>query len=231
MVFQIHFDVYITYNFLAMDVNLDFFCSFDVSKASKLIEVSSKGISSVIQGFISRADEASSFDDIVSLVECWSCKILINRMNLELFEGVNWSYCMLPNIANNIIKTLSLKVIDRIRTHPKLHVNVANLLIIPICLILFEEISHCIVLIFCRKSEISACFEWFPFAKRPSFEVIDLSWPIPRHVDLLRDCSQFIMIVNFSPKERVFRFDWHDPFLTLSSPILWFMITIIKNKF
>ena len=93
---------------------MDFVVRLDVPKAGMLIEVSPEGVSGMIQRFVSSADEAASFDEVVSIVKSWGGEILINGMDFEAFEGINGSDSMLPDISNDIIKASIFKHVDRV---------------------------------------------------------------------------------------------------------------------
>ena len=62
----------------------------------------------------------------MSLIESGNGEVIINRMDIELLEGVDWSDSVLPNVAHDIVETSLFEHIDRIWRHPILHVNVSN---------------------------------------------------------------------------------------------------------
>jgi len=76
--------------------------------------MSAECIASMIKSFITSTDKTTTFDDVMSLIKAWSCKIFIDRMNLKVMKWVNRSDGMLPDISNYIIKISSFKKVDRI---------------------------------------------------------------------------------------------------------------------
>ncbi len=159
----------------------------NISEASKLIKMPSEGISWVEKWLISGADEASSFDQIMSFIECWSCEIFIYRMDIKSLERINWSNGMLPYITNNVKELSCFEPVDRVRREPIFQINVSYWLIFPVCLIRRKLIPDSKVLAFSWKSIILASLPAFPIAKSLSFEIIDFGRPVPRH---LSDCLQ-----------------------------------------
>jgi len=103
----------------------------NISKSSVLVKMPPKRKSRMINCLVTCTDETTSFYKIMSVIKSWCCKIFINRMNLKSFKRIDWSDCMLPNITYNIVKSLSLEHINRIRRNPILKVNISNLTIIP----------------------------------------------------------------------------------------------------
>lgn len=79
------------------------------------------------------------FDHEMPTIKSRSCKIFINWMNVKVFERINRSWAMLPNISNYIIKITCFKIIDRIRRKPILHINVTKLSMLSIQMILFRR--------------------------------------------------------------------------------------------
>lgn len=77
-----------------------------------LIKMSPESVSRMIQSFISRTDKTPALDQIMSVIKGRCRKVLINGMDLKTFEGINWRGGMLPNIADNIIKSISLEHVD-----------------------------------------------------------------------------------------------------------------------
>lgn len=94
--------------------------------------MSSEGVSGVIESLVAGADETSSLDKVVSVVESRSREILIDGVDFETFEGINRSNCVLPDISNNVVESLCLEHIDRIRGQPVLKIDVADLAVLPI---------------------------------------------------------------------------------------------------
>ncbi len=88
---------------------------FYVSETCELIEMSSKSVSRVIESLVTCTYKAASFDQIMSLVKGGSAEIFIDGMDLKLFERIDGSDSMLPNISNNIIEIACFEHIDRIR--------------------------------------------------------------------------------------------------------------------
>ena len=91
-----------------------FFCPdrvlrLHISESCELIEVSSESISSMFKCFISGTNKTTSFDHIVPTIKSRSCKVFINRMDLEILERVDRSGTVLPYISNDIIELSSLK--------------------------------------------------------------------------------------------------------------------------
>ena len=109
-----------------MEVVLKLNFRLDVSEACKLIEMSSEGISCMINSRVSCAYEAASFNHVVTLIISGGRKVLVNWVDLEVLEWINRSNSMLPNIANYIVKISSFEHIYRVRRHPILHVDVTN---------------------------------------------------------------------------------------------------------
>ncbi len=95
-----------------MGVYLHLDVGFDVPKACKLVKMSSKGVSCVIKGFVACTDEAASFKKIVPLVESRGSEVLVNWMDLKLFEGVDRCDGMLPNVSYDIIEVSSFEHVD-----------------------------------------------------------------------------------------------------------------------
>ncbi len=100
--------------------------------------MSSEGVSGVIESLVAGADETSSLDEVVSVVESRSREVLINGVNFETFERINRSNCVLPDISNNVVKPLCLEHIDRIWRQPVLEVDVPDLTVFPIIQIFLE---------------------------------------------------------------------------------------------
>jgi hypothetical protein len=94
--------------------------------------MSSEGVSGVIERLITSADETSSLDEVVSVVESRSREVLIDGVDFETFEGINRSNCVLPDISNNVVEPLCLEHIDRIWRQPVLKVDVTDLAVFPI---------------------------------------------------------------------------------------------------
>lgn len=157
-----------------------------------LIKVPPKRISRMINCLVTCTDETASFYKIMSVIKSWCCKIFINWMDLKSFKRINWSNRMLPNVSNNIIKSLSLEHINRIRREPILKINISNLTIIPSVKIFLKQVSNSVILIFCWKSKLFASFLTFPLAKGLGFKVVNFYRPVPWNLDNPCDCSQII---------------------------------------
>ncbi len=101
-----------------------FIIRFNVSKTSKLMEVSSKSISCVLKCLVSSTYEATSFDHKMPSVECRSCEIFINGMNVKVFKWINGCGTVLPYISGNIIEITSLEMVNRIWREPIFHIDI-----------------------------------------------------------------------------------------------------------
>ena len=158
---------------------------FDVSETCKLIKMSSEILSWLRQSLVSSWNKASSFDDIMSIVKSNSWEILIGGMNFKFIEGVKRSNGMLPDVTDYIMELSLFEHVNRVRRHPVLHIDVSCFLIKPIRLIFRHYPSYWKIFIFSWQSCINSCLLCPPFTKSTSLEIIYLSWPIPRHLDLL----------------------------------------------
>jgi hypothetical protein len=74
----------------------------------------------MIECLISSTDKTTPFNKIMPFVKARSSEIFIDRVYLELSEGVNWSDCVLPNIAHNIVDSFGREHINWIWRHPVL---------------------------------------------------------------------------------------------------------------
>lgn len=74
----------------------------------------------MIKSLISGADETSSLDHVVSVIEGWSSEVFVNGMDFEAFEGVNWSDCVLPDVSDNIVESIGFEHVYWIRGKPVL---------------------------------------------------------------------------------------------------------------
>lgn len=135
---QVHFDIAVRNHGRRVNVNLHLNIRLDVSKACKLIEMPSESIPGMIESLIASRNETSSLYKIMPLVEGRSREVLVNRVNFKFLKGINGCDGVLPNVANNVVKIPSFEHIHRIRRHPIFHVNIANLLVLPTCLIFRE---------------------------------------------------------------------------------------------
>ena len=154
----------------------------------------------------------------MSLVKCWSWKVLVDWMYLKFLKWIDWRNCMLPYIAYDVKEVSTFEHIYGVRRHPKLHIYVSRWLILPIRLVCLQLFSDSIVLVFSRETGVAACLESPPFAEGSGFKVVDFGWPVPRHVNLSVQGSEFIVFSVFPPKERESRFDWSKPPLSFFTP-------------
>lgn len=148
-----------------MDVYLHLYFGLDVPETCELIEMSSESVSCMVESFVACADETAAFDYIMSLVEGGSGEVFVDWMDLEFLEGIDGSNGMLPDIAYDIVEVASFEHVDWIRRHPKLHIDVAHRLVLPVGLILLQNISNGIVFIFSRQASVFSCFLASPFAE------------------------------------------------------------------
>lgn len=94
--------------------------------------MSSEGVSGVIESLVTGADETSSLDEVMSVVESRSREVFVDGVDFETFKGINRSNCMLPDISHNIVETLGLEHTDWVGGQPVLEVDVADLAVFPI---------------------------------------------------------------------------------------------------
>lgn len=110
----------------------------DIPKSCKLIEVSSKSISSMFECLISSTDEATTFYHIVSTIESWGWEVLVNWMNFEVFEWIDRSRTVLPNISHNIIEVTCFEKVNRVWREPVFHIDISSLSMKPLMFIFSE---------------------------------------------------------------------------------------------
>ena len=230
MMLKVHLYVFVWNNFgwVGIYLHLDF--CFNVPKASKLIKMPSKGVSGVVKGLVACTNEASSFDHVVPLVESRGGEVLVNGMYFKFLEGINRSDSVLPNIAYDIIEISSFEHVDWIWRHPKLHIDVSYWFVLPISLVLLQDISNRIVFIFGGKTSVFRCFLCSPFAEGSCLQVVDFSWPVPRHIDFSKKSSKLIFLTVFPPEKRQIRMNWSKPPLSFISPKLWTLIASLKDE-
>jgi hypothetical protein len=106
-----------------------------------LVKVSSERVSRMVQSLISSADKASSLDNVVPVVKSWGREVFVNRMNLKSFKWINWSYCMLPYISDNIVEAICVEHVDWIWRKPVLQIDVTDFLALPFVQIFGQEVS------------------------------------------------------------------------------------------
>lgn len=99
----------------------------DISETSELVEVPSEGVSSMLESLVSSADETSSFDHVVTTIVSWGWEILVDRVDFEVLEWVDWSWTVLPYVPYNVIEISSFKKVNRVRWKPVFHVYVPSL--------------------------------------------------------------------------------------------------------
>lgn len=227
---EVHLYIVIWDDWIRVAVHLHLNLAFDISQTCELVEVPSESKPSVIESFIACWNETSSFDQIVPLVIGRSGEVFIDWMDFELFERVDWSDGVLPNISHDIVEISNFEHVNRVRWHPILHVDVSNWLILPIGLVSWQLTSYSIPFVFSRETSIFSCFCCSPVAESPSFQVIYFCWPVPGHVDLFEESSKLIMFSIFPPKEGHRWPDRGNPLLPFLSPILWFFVASIIDK-
>ena len=103
----------------------------NIPETCMLIEMSSESISCMVKHLISSTNEASSLDNIMSIIKSWSGKIFINRMDLKAFKRINGSDCMLPDISHNIVEAILVKHVDWVGWKPVLQIKISNLFVLP----------------------------------------------------------------------------------------------------
>lgn len=111
--------------------NKRFSICFYISEACKLVEMPSKCVSRMLKRLITTAYKTSSFYCKMTAIKSRSCKIFINWMNLKIFKWIYWSRAVLPDISNNVIKSIILKIVDRTWRKPFFHVYISYFSIFP----------------------------------------------------------------------------------------------------
>lgn len=198
--------------------------------------MSSEWISSMIKSLISCTDETTSFYYIMSVIKSWSCKVLIKRVNLEAFKGVDRIDSMLPDIANNIKETICFKHVNRVWRQPILQVDVSNLLGLPIIEVLLQRTSHGIILILSGQSNRFACLLPFPLTEGLSLQVVNFNRPVPWHLDKLSNRSQHVLRFLSTlpcdlPENRFVYLCWLQPMPAFLTPVLTLRIPSLLVKF
>lgn len=82
--------------------------------------MSSECVSGVIESLVTGANETSSLDEVMAVVESRSREVLIDGVDLEALEGINRRNSVLPDISNNVVETLGLEHVDWVRRQPVL---------------------------------------------------------------------------------------------------------------
>ncbi len=72
-------------------------------EASMLEEMSSESIPSVDGGEVATGDPGTALNQVVLIIECWDCEVVIYRMALKSNVRVHSSMRPLPDIAHRII--------------------------------------------------------------------------------------------------------------------------------
>jgi hypothetical protein len=151
-------------------------------------------------------------------------------MDLKLLKWINWSDRVLPHVAHNVIEIASFEHINGIRRNPKLHVDVAHRLILPIRLVRFQLLSDGVILVLSGQTSVFSCLLGPPFAESSGFEVVYFSGPVPRHIDLPKEGPEFVVVSILPPEEREGGFDGSYPPLSFFGPQLWPAIASFVNE-
>ena len=229
--FQVHFDICIGYIGCTVLVHLHLDVWFYISEACKLIEMTPEGIPSLFHRFTSCGDKASSFHQIMPFVKSGCCVVFIRWMNLEFVERINGGDCMLPDVSDNVVEVSSLEHVNWVWRHPELHVDVAKLLISCLMNILRFDASQWVILSFSWKTCIISRLLCPPLTEGSGLKIIDLYWPVPRHIDLLEESPKSVAVSLLPPEEGHLRFDWRDPGLSFLRPPFRMVVTSILYKF
>ena len=141
-----------------------------------LKEVSSKSISWKYSSWISSRYPRSSFYQVVFIVISWKSEIIIDRMRLKCFEGINRSPSPLPYVAHYIVDIASFKHAHR-RRRRELQSFICKISI----LLISWNLEHLIVFILCWESSGNSSCLWLPPAVCLCFQAVNFYRPVPRH--------------------------------------------------
>jgi len=152
------------------------------------------------------------------VIKCWSSKIFICWVILKLSKWIDGSYCVLPDISDDVVKVACLEEVDRVRRHPVLQVDVPDLLVLPLRLVLWENTPQSVVLVLGWQAGVLSRLFCPPLAEGSGLEVVDFCRPVPGHADLLEESPQSVAVSLLPPEEGHLRLDGGDPLFAFLGP-------------
>lgn len=143
----------------------------------------------MLQGLVSSAEEAAALYQVMPLVECRGCEIIVDRVDAEVAKGVDGRYGVLPDVTNDVENALDVEEVNWRGRHPVLEVDVADRFVIPGEYVLLKQRPDAVVLILGRQSDIPLLLLRLPTTEGSRLQVVDLHWPVPGHLYKPANCS------------------------------------------